>query len=446
MTTSIMERNRVPKVDLSAMEQAMKGYKAMSVKEIQRDRSIWKFCLRGLATWGLAAAMGSAAAQAQSCAGMTEGQLTSLNGFDPFPANHAWNTDISGLPADVNSFNIINFIGANTALKADFGSGTYRKQTIGIPYQVVAGSQAKVDVKLVAYPNESDPGPMPIPANALIEGYPSPGTGDRHVLVLDKDGCWLYELYNANKSKRGGWSADAAVVWDMTATPIRPHAWTSADAAGLAIFPGLVRYDEVASGMINHAIRFTVPTTRAAYVAPASHWASSLSDPNAPPMGMRMRLRSTFDISGFAPEVQTILTAMKQYGIILADNGSGIYISGAPDSRWDNNNLRQLGNVTASDFEVVQMGTVFTPAYIPMGPLPVISSFTANLTTVSAGTPVTLNWDVTGTSYNIISPQVGPVRGNINMITIVPAKTTTYTLHSTNKIGRVTKTVTVTVQ
>jgi hypothetical protein len=244
-----------------------------------------------------------ALAQSGSCSGMSLGQLSSLNGFVPFPSSNLWNTDISSSPVDPNSANIINYIGSSVALHPDFGSGTYANQTIGIPYQVVSSSQPKVAIKLGAYASESDPGPMPIPSNALIEGYPKPGTGDRHVLTLEKDGCWLYELYNAHLLKNGQWSADSTAIWDMTINEQRPYGWTSADAAGLPIFVGLARYDEVAAGAINHALRFTVPVTRQAFVAPASHWASSLTDSNAPPMGTRLRLKSSFDISRFSPSI-----------------------------------------------------------------------------------------------------------------------------------------------
>jgi hypothetical protein len=385
----------------------------------------------------------SAFAQAGSCAGMTVGQLTSLNGFVPFPTNNLWNTDISSLPVDPNSANLINFIGSTVTLHPDFGSGTFHSQTIGIPYQVVAGTQAKVNVTLNAFADESDPGPEPIPANALIEGYPKPGNGDRHVLVLEKDGCWLYELYNASV-KNGAWSADQASIWDMTINEQRPYTWTSADAAGLPVFVGLARYDEVAAGAINHALRFTVPTTQKAFVLPATHWASTTTSTSAPPMGTRLRLKASFDISGFPADDQVILTALKKYGMILADNGSAIFLSGAPDSRWNNNDLNLLKSITASNFEVVQQGTIYTPANVPTGPSPTISSFTANPTTVSAGQPVTLSWSVSNSVYNIISPQIGPVRGT--SIVVNPSATTTYTLYTTNQFGRTTASVTVTVQ
>ncbi|MGA2589448.1 MAG: hypothetical protein ABSH32_06010 [Bryobacteraceae bacterium] len=387
----------------------------------------------------------SAAAFAQpgTCAGMSLGPLASLNGFVPFPSNNLWNTNISSAPVDPNSANLINYIGASVTLHPDFGSGLYAGQSIGIPYQIEAGTQPKVPVKLNAYASESDPGPMPIPANALIEGYPKPGTGDRHVLVLDQGGCWLYELYNAH-TKSGAWSADSSAIWDMTINEQRPYTWTSADAAGLPIFVGLVRYDEVAAGAINHAVRFTVPTTQEAFTPPASHWASSVTDANAPSMGMRMRLKASFDISGFSPANQVILTALKQYGMILADNGSAIYISGMPDSNWNNNDLGNLKSIAASDFDVILMNPIYTPSNVPTGPAPTVTSFTANPTTVSAGQPVTLSWTVTNSIYNIISPQVGPVRGT--NVVVTPSATTTYGLYSTNQYGRKIAKVTVTVQ
>jgi hypothetical protein len=386
---------------------------------------------------------GIAFSQSGTCSGMTVGQLTSLNGFVPFPSNNLWNTDISTAAVDPNSANYINFIGSTVTLHPDFGSGTFHNQTLGIPYQVVAGTQAKVNVTLNAFADESDAGPKPISSNALIEGYPKPGNGDRHVLVLDKDGCWLYELYNASLTK-GVWSADQGSVWDMTINEQRPYTWTSADAAGLPVFVGLARYDEVAAGAINHALRFTVPTSQKAFVLPATHWASTTTDPNAPPMGLRLRLKASFDISGYPADDQVILTAMKKYGLILADNGSAIFISGAPDNRWNNADLNLLKQITASSFEVVQTGTIFTPANVPTGASPTISTFTANPTTVMAGQPVTLSWSVSNSEYNIIDPQAGPVRGT--SIVVNPSATTTYTLYTTNQFGRTTATATVTVQ
>jgi hypothetical protein len=384
-----------------------------------------------------------ALAQSGSCAGMTLGQLKSLNGFVPFDAGSLWNTDISNAPVDSNSANIINYIGASVTLHPDFGAGTYAGQSIGIPYQIVAGTQAKVTVNLGAYASESDPGPMPIPSTALIEGYPNPGTGDRHVLVLEKDGCWLYELYNSHLLSNGSWSADSTAIWDMTIDPQRPYTWTSADAAGLPIFNGLVRYDEVAGGAINHAIRFTVPHTRQAFTPPASHWASSITDPDAPAMGARLRLKAGFDISSYSAQNQVILTALKKYGMILADNGSAIYLSGAPDSRWNNSDLHLLSTITAADFDVVSVSPTYTNSDVPTGASPIVSGFTANPTHVAKGKAVLLNWTTSNSIYNVISPAVGPVRGNST--TVHPNATTTYTLYSTNQYGRTTRSVKVSV-
>src|SRR5215471_16285690 len=354
-----------------------------------------RMCMRKIlhtAAFGIAITLiYSVSALGQTCSGMSLGQGANLNGFVPFPSSNLWNTDISAAPVDPNSANIINFIGTTVALHPDFGSGTFHNQSLGIPYQTVAGTQAKVAVTLGAFANESDPGPEPIPSNALIEGFPKPGNGDRHVLVLEKDGCWLYELFHATL-KSGKWSADSAAIWDMTSNQQRPYTWTSADAAGLPVFVGLARHDEVAAGDISHALRFTVPTTQRAFVLPATHWASTTTNPNAPPMGMRMRLKASFDISTFPADDQVILTALKKYGMILADNGSAVFISGAPDDRWSNNDLNLLKSISASNFEAVQTGTIYTSANVPTGRSPTISSFTANPTNVASGQPVTLSW------------------------------------------------------
>lgn len=371
-----------------------------------------------------------------SCNGFAVGQEASLNGFRPFPDANPWNQDISAAPVDANSNTIIGFIGSGVGLHADFGTGTN-----GIPYIVVDSStQAKVNVNIGAFSDESDVVPMPIPANAPIEG--APAAGDNHVLVLDKNGCWLYELYQGSVTAGGQWSATGAAVWDLQAYNNRPYTWTSADAAGLPIFPGLVRFDEVASGSINHAIRFTVPATKSAFVSPATHWAGN-SSTSPIPMGMRLRLKSTFNVSTFSANNQVILNAMKKYGLILADNGSAIFITGAPDNRWDDNDLHQLGTVTAANFEVVQMPTVITSGNVPQGTAPTISSFTASATSVTAGTAVTLSWQATGASYYLVNPQAGPVRGNSAVVN--PSATTTYTLAATNEFGRSNASVTITV-
>jgi hypothetical protein len=402
-----------------------------------------KYAFAALALLFLSAST-SALAASGTCSGMTVGQLTSLNGFVPFQASSLWNTDISSAPLASNSANIINYIGSTVTLHPDFGSGLYEGSSIGIPYEIVSGSQAKANITLGAYGDESDPGPMPIPSNALIEGYPAPGDGDRHVLVLDKDNCWLYEMYNSQELSLTNWSADSTAIWDMTINSQRPYTWTSADAAGLPIFPGLVRYDEVAAGAINHAIRFTVPVTQQAFTAPATHWASSVTDTDAPPMGARLRLQASFDISGFSQANQVILTALKKYGMILADNGSAIYISGAPNSGWNNDDLHNLTSLTGANFEVVTTGPVITESNVPAGASPAIGKFTASSTYIRKGGSVMLSWSTSGAIYNIISPAVGPVRGT--SITVSPNTTTTYTLYSTNQYGRSTATATVAVQ
>jgi hypothetical protein len=366
---------------------------------------------------------------------MSLGLGGSLGGFRPFPNDNAWNLDVSGVAVDSNSGSIIsNFVGTSAGIHADFGSGQYQGSNIGIPYTVVDGNQALANVNFTAYGDESDPGPMPVPANAAIEGDPNPGNGDRHVLVVDKDNCFLYELYNSHAGSGGTWNADSAAVWDLLASEQRPWGWTSADAAGLPIFPGLVRYDEVAAGEIKHAIRFTLPRSSASVVLPATHFAGSTN--GAPPMGMRLRLKSSFDISSYPASVQVILTAMKKYGLILADNGSSMYISGAPDSRWSNDDLHTLGQVTASDFDVLQLGTVYTESSIPQGTTPVIASFTAS---ASSGGDVTLTWAATGASYFVVSPAVGAIRGNSAVVH--PTQATTYTLYATGPFGRTTATV-----
>jgi hypothetical protein len=387
---------------------------------------------------------GGTGATSSSCTALSIGVGANLGGFVPFTSFNAWNQDISSATVDANSSAIINAIGSSAAVHADFGSGLYNGGKIGIPYVVVDGSQALVPITFTAYGNESDPGPMPIPSTGPIEGDPQPGNGDRHVLVLNKDNCFLYELYSAYPNSDSSWSAGSAAVWDMTANMQRVYNWTSADAAGLPIFPGLVRYDEVAAGKISHALRFTLPQTRAAFVAPASHWASSSTSTSLAPMGARFRLKASFDISGYSTANQTILKALKQYGMILADNGSAMYISGAPDDRWDNNDLHLFGNLKASDFEVVQMGTIYTASNVPSGMAPSITSLSASPASTTAGGSVTLSWTSANAMYYIVSPSVGAVRGT--SVTVKPTATTTYTLYATNQYGRAVGTVTVTVQ
>jgi hypothetical protein len=281
----------------------------------------------------------------------------SLGGRRPFPGDNPWNVPVDTAAVDSNSDALINSIGRNTGLHPDFGAN-YQGGPFGIPYVLVPGNTTPVSVSFT-YDDESDPGPYPIPSNAPIEGGQS-SRGDRHVLVIDTDNWILYELVAAYPQKNG-WKAGSGAVFDLNSNALRPAGWTSADAAGLPIFPGLVRYDEVNDlGVINHALRFTASQTRHAYVSPARHYASDLTSPNLPPMGMRVRLKSGFDISGFSPRVQVILQAMKTYGMILADNGSDWYVSGAPDARWDDEEMHELDQVTGDDFEVVRMGPVTT--------------------------------------------------------------------------------------
>ena len=286
------------------------------------------------------------------------GPGASLHGKRVFPGDNPWNQDISGLPVDPNSNNLIASIGLNTGLHPDFGT-VWAGAPMGIPYVVVSGTQQKVPINFTAYGNESDPGPYPVPADAPIEGGPN-ANGDRHVIVIDRDNWKLYELYAAYPVNGGAsWRADGGAVFDLNSNALRPAGWTSADAAGLPIFPGLARYDEVFEQKeITHALRFTAQLTRRAYVYPARHYASSNTNPNLPPMGMRVRLKASFDVSRFSPAMQIILNALKKYGMILADNGGNWFVSGAPDPRWNDDELSTLKTIKGSDFEVVQMGTI----------------------------------------------------------------------------------------
>ena len=285
------------------------------------------------------------------------GKNASLGGRVPFPADNPWNTDISAEPVDSNSDRLIASIGLSTGLHPDFGT-VWEGAPIGIPYMVVGRKQKKVPVSFY-YASESNRTKYPIPSNAPIEGGAA-SDGDRHILIIDRDAWKLYELFDA-RLVRGRWRAGSGAVFNLKSNTLRPAGWTSADAAGLPIFPGLVRYDEVVRlGKIEHALRFTVQRTRRAYVHPARHFASSSGDVNLAPMGMRVRLKANFDIGGYSPHVRVILTAMKKYGMFVADNGSNWYVSGAPDRRWNDEELSALRNVKGRDFEVVQMGEVVT--------------------------------------------------------------------------------------
>jgi hypothetical protein len=266
------------------------------------------------------------------------------------PADNVWNTRIDQLPVSPNSASYMASIGTSVGLHPDFGT-VWNGAPNGIPFATVPGSQARVPVSFT-YADESDPGPYPIPPDAPIEGGPS-STGDRHVLVVDHDACVLYELWSAYPQADGSWTAGSGAVFPLGSNALRPSGWTSADAAGLPILPGLVRYDEVSTGTLAHALRFTAAVTQRAFVWPARHYASSNTSPSVPPMGTRLRLKAGVDVSRFSPTNQVILQALKTYGMFLADNGSNLFVSGAPDSRWDDADLANLRQITGSDFEVV---------------------------------------------------------------------------------------------
>jgi hypothetical protein len=269
-----------------------------------------------------------------------------------FPASNAWNQRVDTLPVAAGSQQIIQSIGADQGLHADFGSGLWDGAPIGIPFNVVSGKQAKQRIASFEYADESDKSPYPIPARPRLEGG-----SDHHMLIVDRDRCVLYELYAAQRSG-SGWTAGSGAIWSLRSNRVRPAGWTSADAAGLPILPGLARWDDIATGGIHHALRFTVQRTRRAYVYPARHYASSSDDASLPPMGLRVRLKATYDISGLPPQARAVLQALKTYGMIVADNGSNWYITGAPSPRWSNDDLHSLGRVKGSDFEVVDTSSL----------------------------------------------------------------------------------------
>ena len=287
------------------------------------------------------------------------GPGASLRGVTLFPADNAWNVDASASPVDPRSNAILARVGLSKPLHPDFGT-VYNGAPNGIPYVVVPGNQPRVPVRFT-YADESDPGPYPIPPGAPIEGGPN-GEGDRHVLVVDRDHKKLYELFSARPDANGrGWSAGSGAVFDLAANTLRPGGWTSADAAGLPVLPGLVRYEEVvALGAVRHAFRFTVVKSRRGYVFPARHFASPHTDVDLPPLGMRVRLKASFDVSKYPPQARVILAALKTHGMILADNGGDWFLTGAPDPRWDDEDLGTLKRVKVRDFEVVRMGEVVT--------------------------------------------------------------------------------------
>jgi hypothetical protein len=275
-----------------------------------------------------------------------------------FPPTNAWNERVDTLPVAADSAALIQSIGLGTGLHPDFGAGLWEGRPIGIPFDVVSRKTKRSRVSF-EYGDESDKGPYPIPPTVHVEGGRS-ADGDRHALLLDRDSCRLYELF-ALHPKGKGWSAGSGAIWNLRSNALRPAGWTSADAAGLPIFPGLARYDEVARGVIDHALRFTASRTRRQYVYPARHYASSSDDPSLPPMGLRVRLKAAVDIAGFPRQARIILQALKTYGMILADNGSSWYITGAPSPHWSNDDLHVLGRITGSMFEVVDTSSLPHP-------------------------------------------------------------------------------------
>jgi hypothetical protein len=269
-----------------------------------------------------------------------------------FPATNVWNKPVNRLPVRKDSRTLVNSIGASLRLHADFGSGLWDGGPIGIPITVVDSTTPLSSVDF-EYADESDAGPYPIPDEVRIEGGQA-ADGDRHAVIVDSESCSLYELFSLYPS----WSAGAGAIWDLNSNSLRPRGWTSADAAGLPILPGLARYDEVAAGSIDHALRFTVRRSRRAYVYPARHFASPYTSRSLPPMGLRLRLRRAYPVASFPPQARIVLRALKRYGMIVADNGSSWYVSGAPDPGWDNDDLHTLGRIKGSDFRVVDTSTL----------------------------------------------------------------------------------------
>jgi hypothetical protein len=275
-----------------------------------------------------------------------------------FPADNPWNQDVSQLALHPDSDAFIDSIGRNEALHPDFGT-EWEGAPIGIPFVTVDATHPLVPIEYTAYGDESDPGPFPVPADAPVEGGPS-SDGDRHVIVIDTDACQLYELYRAFPVEGGlRWQAESGAAFDLSINDHYPNGWTSADAAGLPIFPGLARYDEIVEkGELTHALRFTVERSQRGYIFPARHYASSITDPTTPPMGLRLRMKASYDCSSYSEEVQVICAGLKKYGMLVADNGADWFISGAPDPRWNDDNLRDLKSITGDAFEVVYTGEV----------------------------------------------------------------------------------------
>jgi hypothetical protein len=339
-------------------------------------------------------------------AGLASAQAPLVGSCQVFPADNIWNTRIEQLPVSPSSTTWVNTIGAAALLHPDFGSGTYDGAPIGIPYVTVPGTQTKYPATFL-YQSDSDAGPYAIPLNAPIEGG-SASTGDRHAISVDINNCILYEIYSAYP-QAASWQGGSGVIFNLLSNALRPVTLTSADAAGLPIFPGLLRYDEILAGEIRHAIRFTVPHTQRAYVWPGRHYASALTGTQYPPMGARFRLKASFNTAGFSAANQIILTALKRYGMMLADNGSAWYISGAPDARWDNDDLHALTTIAGSNFEAVDvlplMVNVDSGQALQSSVLVSVSPASANVrvnaqvrftATVTGNSNPAVTWDVSG--------------------------------------------------
>ena len=315
------------------------------------------YVLRAVAESGsfpkLAAVALAAAASALASSPVQDRLGRGTGGCPVFPASSAWHEKVANLPLSPLSSQYVASIGASTDLHPDFG----HERSYGIPYTIVPADQPKVKVHFTAYGDQSDPGPYPIPPGAPVEGGQN-ASGDRHVIVLQKGTCMLYELWDAHPNADGSWDAGSGAVFNLRADKLRPNGWTSADATGLSIFAGLIRYDEIKRGQINHAIRFTAPTTQAGFIHPATHFASSSTNPALPPMGLRLRLEASYPIARFPRTDRIILQAMKTYGLILADNGSPWYFQGATDPRWNDNVLDLLKSVPGSAFQAVETGPI----------------------------------------------------------------------------------------
>ncbi|HLK21926.1 MAG TPA: hypothetical protein VKT81_23420 [Bryobacteraceae bacterium] len=376
-------------------------------------------------------------------AGFAFAQAPTVGNCTVFPADNIWNTRIDQLPVHPSSSTWVSTIGSTAHLHPDFGSGFYQGAPIGIPFVTVPGTQTKYPATFT-YQSESDPGPYAIPLNAPIEGG-SASTGDRHVISVDTTNCILYEIYAAYP-QTSSWQGGSGAIFNLLSDALRPSTWTSADAAGLPIFPGLVRYDEIAAGQIHHAIRFTVPQTQDMFVWPARHEASSKTSATYPPMGARFRLKASFDISGYSAVNQIILTALKQYGMMLADNGSSWYISGAPDDRWNNDDLHLLNNIAGSNFEAVDVSPLMvnpnTGQALQNSVAVTVSPASASVqvdakkqfsATVTGNSNQAVTWDVNGTiGGNSTVGFIDSISGLYTAPQIVPSPAVV-TVHATSK-------------